>query len=143
MTEVSSSQAIVLFRLHSKGSARVLDLPRRRNRRFWSESTARKGQTPFSVAQAKRFRACLARLRAGRAPDGRWSLCLCSESRGPKKRKWPGLKPHSFFPEKKNPTRFQSGPFVCFELLSRLLYLFLRAAPQTPGRGCTEVAPTK
>ena len=56
MTEVSSFQAIVLFRLHSKGSARVLDLPRRRNRRFWSESTARKDQTPFSVAQAKRFR---------------------------------------------------------------------------------------
>ena len=41
--------------LHSKGSVRVLDPPRRQNLRFWSKSTATKGQTPFSVAQAKRF----------------------------------------------------------------------------------------
>jgi len=84
MAEVSSFQAIVLFRLHSKGSARVLDPPRRRNRRFWSESTATKGQTPFSVAQAKRFQLAFSGTtpRGGARKGQLETLCLCNGKGG-------------------------------------------------------------
>ena len=70
--------------LHSKGSVRVLDPPRRQNRRFWSKSTATKGQTPFSVAQAKRFRLVFSGTtpRGGARKDQPEALCLCNGKGG-------------------------------------------------------------
>ena len=71
-------------KLHFKGSARVRDPQRRQNRRFCSESTARKEQTPFSAARAKHFQLpfCGTTPRGGATKGQLKVLCPCSGKGG-------------------------------------------------------------